>query len=118
MVASEQVVVSVLTISVVVGLGRSPLLWPVDVTLRLDCGTSLDEGDAELDGTGGAAVTPISLGEPSVLDDMTGTKADVVFSEQRRHVVIVLVIKLVATMMEVLPLWTRVVVTGQLVTVV
>ena len=41
-----------------------------------------------------------------------------VFSAQRVQVVIVLVIKLVLTMMEVLPLTTVVEVTGQLVTVV
>ena len=53
-----------------------------------------------------------------MLDARPGTEADFVFSEQRGQVMIVLVIKLVSTMMEVMPLWTFVVVTGQLVTVV
>lgn len=53
-----------------------------------------------------------------MLDKRLGTEADVVFSEQRGQVVIVLVIKLVSTTMEVVPFWTLVVVTGQLVTVV
>ena len=53
-----------------------------------------------------------------MLDARPGTEADFVFSEQRGQVVMVLVIKLVSTMTEVVPLWTFVVVTGQLVTVV
>ena len=60
----------------------------------------------------------IMFGEPSVLDARPCTEADFVFSEQRGQVVTVLVIKLVSTMMEVMPLWTFVVVIGQLVTVV
>ena len=61
---------------------------------------------------------PTSPGEPGVLEEKSGTEADFVSSEQRGQVVIVLVIKLVSTMMEVVPLWTSVMVTGQLVTVV
>ena len=61
---------------------------------------------------------PTSPGDPGVMDARLGTEADIVFSEQRGQVVTVLVIKLVSTMMEVLPPWTLVVVTGQLVTVV
>ncbi len=38
---------------------------------------------------------PTWPGEPDVLDERTGTEADSVCSEQRWHVVIVLVIKLV-----------------------
>ena len=53
-----------------------------------------------------------------MLDERLGAETDTVFSEQRGQVVMVLVIKLVFTMMEVVPLWTTVVVTGQLVTVV
>ena len=61
---------------------------------------------------------PTSPGEAGVLDERPGTEADFVFSEQRGQVVTVLVIKLVSTMMEVVPLWTLVIVTGRLVTVV
>lgn len=43
-------------------------------------------------------------GEPGVLDPRAGTETDFVFSEQRGQVVIVLVIKLVSTMTEVVPL--------------
>ena len=53
-----------------------------------------------------------------MLDARPSVDADFVFSEQRGQVVIVLVIRLVSTMMEVVPLWTFVEVTGQLVTVV
>lgn len=53
-----------------------------------------------------------------MLDERPGTEADFVFSAQRGQVVIVLVIKLVSTMIEVMPPWILVVVTGQLVTVV
>ena len=70
-----------------------------------------------MDETGAGAVVPTWAGEPGT-DEMTGAEADFVFSEQREHVVTVLVIKLVSTMMEVVPFWTLVVVTGQLVTVV
>ena len=65
-----------------------------------------------------AVVVPIWPGEPGVLDERSGAETDFVFSEQRGQVVMVLVIKLVSTMMEVVPFWTLVVVTGQLVTVV
>ena len=84
----------------------------------MDCGTLLGEGCAEYDRTEADTVVPTVPGEPGVLDARPGTEADFVFSEQRGQVVIVLVIKLVSTMMEVMPLWTFVVVTGQLVTVV
>ena len=47
---------------------------------------------------------PTVSGEPGVLDTRPGTEADFVFSEQRGQVVIVLVIKLVSTMTEVMPL--------------
>lgn len=66
-----------------------------------------DGGTAGLDGPGTGAVLPCSIGV-----------GEEVFSAQRVQVVIVLVIKLVFTMMEVLPLTTVVEVTGQLVTVV
>ena len=101
-----------------VRVGRGPLLWPAGATLGLDCGTLLAEGDAENAGTEIGAVVLTSPEEPGVLDARPGTEADFVFSEQRGQVVMVLVIKLVSTMMEVTPLWTLVVVTGQLVTVV
>ena len=74
------------------------------MTLGLEAGTLLGKGDAELDAIGTGAVVPAPPGEPGVLDETTGTGADFVFSEQRGHVVIVLVIKLVFTMMEVMPL--------------
>ena len=98
--------------------GSGPLLWPAGAPLRLDCGTLLGEGDAENAGTEIGIVVPTSLGEPGILGARPGTDADFVFSEQRGQVVIVLVIKLVFTIMEVVPPWTSVVVTGQLVTVV
>lgn len=64
-------------------------------------------GATGLDRPGTGAVLPCSMGV-----------GEGVFSEQRVQVVIVLVIKVVFTMMEVLPLTTVVEVTGQLVTVV
>ena len=70
------------------------------------------------DGTEAGAVVPTSPREAGVLDVKTGTEANVVFSVQRGQVVIVLVIRLVSTIIEVVPLWTMVVVTGQLVIVV
>lgn len=45
---------------------------------------------------------PTWPGEPGTPDEI-GNEADFVFSEQRGHVVMVLVIKLVFTMMEVVP---------------
>ena len=83
----------------------------------LEGNTLLVEIVTEVDETGTGAVVPTCAGEPGT-DEMTGAEADFVFSEQRGHVVTVLVIKLVSTMMEVVPFWTWVVVTGQLVTVV
>ena len=82
-----------------------------------DCGLPLSEGDAGIDGTEAGAVVPTSLGEAGV-DERPGAETDFVFSGQPGQVVTVLVIKLVSTMMEVVPPWTLVVVTGQLVTVV
>ena len=70
------------------------------------------------DGNEAGAVVPTSPRELGVFDVKTGTEADVVFSVHRAQVVIVLVITLVSTIMEVVPPWTLVVVTGQLVTVV
>ena len=56
------------------------------------------------------------MGEPGVVVKAAGVVLP--FSAQRVQVVIVLVIKLVFTMMDVLPLITAVEVTGQLVKVV
>ena len=84
----------------------------------MDCGILLDECCAENDRTEAGTVVLTMFGEPSVLDARPCTEADFVFSEQRGQAVTVLVIKLVSTMMEVMPLWTFVVVIGQLVTVV
>lgn len=86
--------------------------------LGLEIGTALGEGDIKIDKIGAGVVVPSSPGEPTVMDDNPDAIVDFVVSEQRGHVVIVLVIKLVSTMMEVVPLRTLVVVTGQLVTVV
>ncbi len=74
-------------------------------------------GAAGLDGGGGGAAGLDGGGAGSVL---TGgaTGVDEGVSWQRVQVVIVLVIRLVFTMMEVLPLMTVVEVTGQLVKVV
>lgn len=112
-VASEQVVVSVLTTVVLVytvGTGR--------IFDEREWDAPLGESAIRVDKTGIGAVVPTWPGKPGTVDEMTGNEADFVFSEQRGHVVIVLVIKLVSTMMEVVPFWTWVVVTGQLVTVV
>lgn len=69
-------------------------------------------------GTGGAGTTGLDGGGAgAVLPCWIGVGVGV-FSSQRVQVVIVLVIKLVFTMMEVLPLMTVVEVTGQLVKVV
>ena len=65
------------------------------------------DGGAGVDEIGAGGVLPCSIG-----------LGEEVFSAQRVQVVIVLVIKLVFTMMEVLPLMTVVEVTGQLVKVV
>ena len=86
--------------------------------LGLEIGTALGEGDINLDETGAGVVVPSSPREPGVIDESPDAMADFVVSEQRGHVVIVLVIKLVSTMIEVVLLRTLVVVTGQLVTVV
>ena len=86
--------------------------------IGLEIGTALGEGDIKIDETGAGVVVPSPPGEPGVIDESPGAIVDFVVSEQRGHVVIVLVIKLVSTMMEVVPLRTLVVVTGQLVTVV
>ena len=56
------------------------------------------------DELGAGAAVPTWPGEPDMLDERTGTEADSVCSEQRGHVVIVLVIKLIFTIMEVVPL--------------
>ena len=80
--------------------------------LGLEIGTALGEGDIEI------VVPPSSPGDPGVIDESPDAIVDFAVSVQRGHVVIVLVIKLVSTMMEVVPLRTLVVVTGQLVTVV
>ena len=86
--------------------------------LGLEIGTALVKGDVKIDESGAGVVEPSSPGEPGIIDEDPDAIADFVVSEQRGHVVIVLVIKLVSTMMEVVPLRTLVVVTGQLVTVV
>ena len=59
----------------------------------------------EVDETATVAVVPTWAGEPGT-DEMTGAEAEFVFSEQRGHVVTVLVIKLVSTIMEVVPFLT------------
>lgn len=101
-----------------VGLGGDPAFWPTDATLGSDCGLPLGEGDAGTDGPEPSAVVPTSLGEAGVVNERPGAETDFVFSEQRGQVVMVLVIKLVTTMIEVVPPWTLVVVTGQLAKVV
>lgn len=80
--------------------------------LGLEIGTALGEGDIKFDETGAGVVVPSSPGEAGVIDESPDVLADFVVPEQRGHVVIVLVIKLVSTMMEVVPLRTLVVVTG------
>ena len=65
------------------------------------------DGGAGLDGLGDGVLLPCSI-----------KVGEEVFSAQRWQVVIVLVITVVFTMMEVLPLRTVVEVTGQVVTVV
>ncbi len=71
---------------------------------ELDGDAPLGESAIEFDELGAGAVVPTWPGEPDVLEKRTGTEADSVCSEQRGHVVIVLVIKLVFTIMEVVPL--------------
>ena len=91
-----------------------------DGTAGLDGLGAGDDGTAGLDGlgAGGDGTTGLDgLGAGVVLPCSIGVEEEV-FSAQRVQVVIVLVIKLVLTMMEVLPLTTVVEVTGQLVTVV
>lgn len=116
MVVTGQVVKVVKTISVVVVKTTG-----VDVYTTGGDGTELvpacwgepkvvgagGNGTTGLDGLGAGAVVPCSI--------WLGVE---VFSAQRVQVVIVLVIKLVFTMIEVLPLITVVEVTGQLVRVV
>ena len=86
--------------------------------LGLEIGTALGEGDIKIDEIGAGVIVPDSPGEPGAIDESPDAIVDFAVSEQRGHVVIVLVVKLVSTMMEVVPLRTLVVVTGQLVTVV
>ena len=59
--------------------------------LGLEIGTALGEGEIKIDETGAGVVVPNSSGEPGIIDESPDAIVDFVVSEQRGHVVIVLV---------------------------